>query len=63
MDFDQVDPKLQEQAKNCKTPEEMLDLAKEAGYELSLDELDGVAAGKHWACACDEEYTSYNPCN
>ena len=31
--------------KNCKTPEDMLAFAKEAGYELSDDALDAVSGG------------------
>ena len=29
----------------CKTPEEVLQLAQETGYKLSLDELDAVSGG------------------
>lgn len=37
----------EEQAKldACKTPEEMLALAKEVGYELSEDELEAISGG------------------
>ena len=45
MKFEELSPELQEKAKACKTPEEILDLAKEEGYELSDAELDGVAGG------------------
>ena len=35
MDFSNLTPQQQEKAKACKTPEEVLALAKEEGYELS----------------------------
>ena len=43
----------EEQAKldACKTPEEMLALAKEVGYELSEDELEAISGGLY-----DEKY-------
>jgi hypothetical protein len=37
-------------ALDCKTPEEILSLAKEEGYELSDEELEGVSGG--WS-GCD----------
>ena len=63
MKFEELSPKLQEKAKACKTPGEILDLAKEEGYELSDAELEGIAGGDHWACKCDESYGSYIPVN
>lgn len=41
-------PEQQEKANACKTPEEVLALAKEIGYELSEEELDEVSGGKSW---------------
>ena len=32
----------------CKTPEDLLVLAKEEGYELSDEELQSVSGGKEW---------------
>ena len=49
MEFKDLTPEQQEKARACKTPEEMLELAKAAGYELSDAELDGIAGGA-WAC-------------
>lgn len=54
----------------AQTPEELLSLAKDAGYELSPDQLEAVAGGK-WCgddcpycthCPCKEECTCYFPC-
>lgn len=44
----------------AQTPEELLALAKEAGYELSPEQLDAVAGGgcerfkEFWECPDDE---------
>ena len=35
----------------AQSPEELLALAKEAGYELSTDELEAVSGGWH-GCKC-----------
>jgi len=49
MNFEDLTPEQQEKARACKTPEEVLALAKQEGYELSDAELDGIAGGA-WAC-------------
>ena len=51
MDFDDLTPELREKAKACKTPEEMLALAKEEGFELSETELNALSGGgPQWNC-------------
>ena len=45
MNFEDISPELKEKAKACKTPEDILALAKEEGYTLSEEELDGIAGG------------------
>lgn len=49
MGFEDLSPELREKAKACKTPEEMLALAKEEGYKLSDEEMEGIAGG-YWSC-------------
>ena len=46
MKFDEIkDPELQQKLKLAKTPEDVLEIAKDQGVELSLDELDAVSGG------------------
>lgn len=52
MDFENLTPELQEKARACKTPEDVLALAQEEGYELSNEELESVSGG--WFLSCDE---------
>lgn len=48
MDTSELTPEIQERLRECKTPEEMLALVKEEGYELSDDDLEGIAGGNAW---------------
>ena len=41
----ELSPEQRAKAKQCKTPEELLALAKEEGYELTEDELEGISGG------------------
>lgn len=53
MNFEDLSPELQEKAKACKTPEEILALAKEEGYELTDEELSAVSGGGNSWCPKD----------
>ena len=48
MKFENLTPELQEKAKACKTPEEMLEVAKSIGYSLSDEELEAISGGGFW---------------
>ena len=37
----------------AQSPEELLAIAKEAGQELSSEELNSIAAGYSWKCPLD----------
>ena len=54
MEFKDLTPEQQQQALNANTPDEILSLAREAGYELSEEELDAVAGGRKWGEPCNE---------
>ena len=53
MNFDDLTPEQKEKARACKTPEEMLALAEEEGFELSDDELAAISGGMNWDCLND----------
>jgi len=48
MKLEDLTPEQQEQVKSCKTPEDMLAVAKALGYKLSDEELDAIAGGGFW---------------
>ena len=54
MNFEDLSPELQEKAKACTTPEELLALAKEQGHELTGEELDAIAGGRKWGEPCED---------
>jgi len=56
MEFDELSQEQKERARACKTPEELMALAKEEGIDLSDDDLEQVAGGKgKWAHEeCDD---------
>lgn len=59
MMFEKLAPELREKAKACKTPEDIMALAKEEGYMLSDDELANVSGGGDWSC--DNSCDTYDP--
>ena len=48
MKFEDLTPEQMEKAKACKTPEDILALAKKEGYELDDEELQAIAGGEEW---------------
>ena len=66
MSFENVPDSIKARAEACKSPEELLALAKEEGYELSEEDLDAVSGGSSWyenddgcklcKCLCNDLY-------
>lgn len=68
--FSKLTDEQKQKIEAAQSPEELLSLAKEAGYELSPEQLEGVAGGS-WCTencpfckhgSCKEECTCYFPC-
>ena len=53
MNFEELTPEQKEKALACKTPEDVLALAKAEGYELSAEELEAVSGGNIWGDIID----------
>ncbi len=53
MMIDDLTPEQKEKALACKTPEELLALAKAEGYELSEEELGAISGGESIWDGCD----------
>ena len=45
--------------KNAKNPEELLAIAKEAGYELSQEQLNEMSGGE-WKCGCFDNCSDFS---
>ena len=61
MKFEDLTPEQKEKALSCKNAEELLELAKSEGYELSAEELDAVSGGGYWDNDCPQA-TPMIPC-
>ncbi|MBQ9042512.1 MAG: Nif11-like leader peptide family natural product precursor [Eggerthellaceae bacterium] len=54
MNFNDLTEEQKAKARACKTPEEMLALAREEGYELPDEDLEAVSGG--WcAMVCNDD--------
>lgn len=45
MNYNDLSEEQKAKAAECKTPEELLALTKEEGYEISAEELDAISGG------------------
>lgn len=54
MNLDDITPEMREKAKECKSTEELLELARQEGYELSDEQLENVAGGWKDDSDCDD---------
>jgi predicted ribosomally synthesized peptide with nif11-like leader len=57
MDFNDLSPEMKDKVRACKSPEEVLNLAKEVGYTLTDEQLEGISGG--WG---DPNCTDLNEC-
>lgn len=46
MNYNELTNEQKAKIKECKAPEELLELIKEEGYELSDDELEAISGGE-----------------
>ena len=63
MKLEDLTPEQMAKARACKTPDDILALAQEEGYELSDAELESVSGGD-WDCwtVCTGRCGRYNDC-
>ena len=52
MELENLSPEVREKALACETPEELLSLAKEEGYELTDGQLEAISGGLEWGKDC-----------
>ena len=57
MNFDELSPEMQEKARECKTPEELLALAQEEGFSITDEQLESISGGRN-SCS---NFTTYDP--
>ena len=59
MNLEDLTPELKEKALACKTAQELLELAKSEGMELTSEQLDSVSGGTIWYSCDPEECATY----
>ena len=50
--FDNLSEDLKKKATECKSAEELMELAKTEGIELTDEQLDAISGGATWTCDC-----------
>ena len=62
MDFSNLSPELKAKAEKCKSMDELLNLAKSEGAELTAEQLDSISGGAYdydeGDCSIDSTVTS-----
>ena len=57
--FDGLSDDLKKKATECHTSEELMELAKTEGIDLTDEQLDAISGGFEWICdedTCEEYY-------
>ena len=54
MNFEELSPEIKAKARECATPQDILKLAGEQGYELSDEQLEAVCGGGFWDDCSDD---------
>ena len=62
MNFEDLTPEQKEKARACKTPEDLLALAKAEGHKLTAEELEAVSGGGCWTLCPGADDTDAEPC-
>lgn len=53
MDWENISDDVREKARECKTPEEILELAKCENVKLSDEQIEAISGGSDWSCPTD----------
>lgn len=59
MNIEDLSPELKEKALACKTTDELVELAKSVGIQLTDEEIDSVSGGGIWASNCNGDTCSF----
>jgi len=62
MDFSNLSPELKAKAEKCKNMDELLDLAKSEGAELTAEQLDYISGGSSYDYD-DGDCSGYSVCS
>ena len=55
--YDSLSDEMKAEVRSCRTAEELIELAKNEGIELTDEQLDAISGGLDWAkyfASCDE---------
>ena len=55
MNFEDLTPELKEKAIACKTPEELLELARQEGIDLTDEQLESISGGGWKVPGCPDD--------
>ena len=56
--YNSLSDEMKAKVANCKTAEELMELAKSEGIELTDEQLDAISGGFRWTCdySCDVNF-------